>query len=108
MVYGCAWQTADGAEGLTAWAAARGSARSKLDRHLPRTTPLLAGGELHGVDEVVRGGSRPTSKRRWRWSPRDDARFTVAVTHVPKAKRFAPWMLCHRVEDEHLLGRAAL
>jgi hypothetical protein len=26
---------------------------------------------------------------------------------VPKAKRFAPWLLCHRVEDEHLLGKAA-
>ena len=25
---------------------------------------------------------------------------------MPKAKRFVPWMLCHRVEDEHLLGRA--
>jgi hypothetical protein len=33
--------------------------------------------------------------------------FTVAVTHVPKVKRFAPWLLCHRLEDEHLLGRAA-
>lgn len=35
------------------------------------------------------------------------AHFTVAVTHVPRAKRFVPWLLCHRVEDEHLLGRAA-
>ncbi len=26
---------------------------------------------------------------------------------MPKAKRFVPWMLCHRVEDEGLLGRAA-
>jgi hypothetical protein len=38
---------------------------------------------------------------------RGEAHFTVAVTHVPKAKRFLPWLLCHRVEDAGLLGRAA-
>ncbi len=26
---------------------------------------------------------------------------------MPKAKRFVPWMLCHRAADEGLLGRAA-
>jgi len=26
---------------------------------------------------------------------------------VPKAKRFVPWMLCHRVEDDGPLGHAA-
>jgi hypothetical protein len=36
-----------------------------------------------------------------------EAHFTVAVTHVPKAKRFVPWLLCQRAEDSHLLGRAA-
>src|SRR5262249_8848105 len=35
-----------------------------------------------------------------------DAHFTVAVTHVPKAERFMPWVLCRRAEEGGI-GRAA-
>jgi hypothetical protein len=96
----------EGSGGRAAYAAAHGL-EVEADRHLPRTTPLLAGGELRSVDEVVRGWLSTYVEAQLAVVTRSDSRFTVAVTHVPKAKRFVPWMLCHRIEDEHLLGRAA-
>jgi hypothetical protein len=96
----------DEAAGLAAWAAAHGLAVED-GVHLPRTTPLLAEGEVHSVDALAGGWLSKYVEAKIALIERDDAHFTVAVTHVPKAKRFVPWMLCHRVEDEHLLGRAA-
>ena len=94
------------AEGLAAWAAARGLTVED-GVHLPRTTPLLAEGEVHSVDALIGGWlSKYVEAKIALVSRDDDESFTVAVTHVPKAKRFVPWMLCHRAEDEHLLGRA--
>jgi hypothetical protein len=96
----------DGVEELTAWAGAHGlSVEDGV--HLPRTTPLLAEGEVHAVDALAGGWLSKYVEARVALIDRDGGHFTVAVTHVPKAKRFVPWMLCHRVEDEHLLGRAA-
>lgn len=96
----------DGAEGLEAWAGTHGlSVEDGV--HLPRTTPLLAEGEVHAVDAVAGGWLSKYVEAKIALIDRDGGHFTVAVTHVPKAKRFVPWMLCHRVEDEHLLGRAA-
>src|SRR5882757_1533896 len=97
---------ADGAEGLAAWAAARGMTVED-GVHLPRTTPLLAEGEVHAVDALAGGWLSKYVEAKIALIDRDGGHFTVAVTHVPKAKQFVPWMLCHRVEDEHLLGRAA-
>jgi hypothetical protein len=97
----------DGAEGIAAWAAAHGLAVED-GVHLPRTTPLLAEGEVHSVDALAGGWLSKYVEAKIALIDRDGGHFTVAVTHVPKAKRFVPWMLCHRVEDEHLLGRAAL
>jgi hypothetical protein len=97
----------DGAEGLAAWAAAHGLAVED-GVHLPRTTPLLAEGEVHSVDALAGGWLSKYVEAKIALIDRDGGHFTVAVTHVPKAKRFVPWMLCHRTEDEHLLGRAAL
>jgi hypothetical protein len=97
----------DGAEGLAAWAGAHGLAVED-GVHLPRTTPLLAEGEVHAVDALAGGWLSKYVEAKIALIDRDGGHFTVAVTHVPKAKRFVPWMLCHRVEDEHLLGRAAL
>jgi hypothetical protein len=87
---------------------------------LPRTTPLLAEGELRSVDAVMTGWLSTYVEARMALITRNevttdargaetkgDAHFTVALTHVPKAKRFVPWLLCQRIEDEHLLGRAA-
>lgn len=96
----------DGAEGLIAWATAHGLTVED-GVHLPRTTPLLAEGEVHSVDALAGGWLSKYVEARIALIDRDGGHFTVAVTHVPKAKRFVPWMLCHRVEDEHLLGRAA-
>jgi hypothetical protein len=96
----------DGAEGLAAYAAARGLTVED-GAHLPRTTPLLAEGEVHRVDALVGGWLSKYVEAKIALVDRDDAHFTVAVTHVPKAKRFVPWMFCHRAEDEHLLGGAA-
>lgn len=96
---------ADGADGLAAWAAARGMTVED-GVHLPRTTPLLAEGEVHSVDALAGGWFSKYIEAKVALIDRADAHFTVAVTHVPKAKRFVPWMLCHRAEDEHLLGRA--
>lgn len=96
----------DGAEGLAAWAAAHGLAVED-GAHLPRATPLLAEGEVHAVDGLAGGWLSKYVEARIALIERDGADLTVAVTHVPKAKRFVPWMLCHRVQDEHLLGRAA-
>ena len=98
---------ADGVEGLTAWAGAHGLT-VEAGAHLPRTTPLLAEGEVHSVDALAGGWlSKYVEAKIALVSRGDDEHFTVAVTHVPKAKRFVPWMLCHRVADEGLLGRAA-
>jgi hypothetical protein len=96
---------AEGAGGLAAWAAARGMTVED-GVHLPRTTPLLAEGEVHSVDALAGGWFSKYIEAKVALIDRADAHFTVAVTHVPKAKRFVPWMLCHRAEDEHLLGRA--
>jgi hypothetical protein len=98
---------ADGVEGLTAWATAHRLAVED-GAHLPRTTPLLAEGEVHSVDALAGGWLSKYVEAKIALIDRDGAHFTVAVTHVPKAKQFVPWMLCHRVEDQHLLGRAAL
>jgi hypothetical protein len=96
----------DGAEGLAAYAAAHELTVEDGVR-LPRTTPLLAEGEVHSIDALAGGWlSRYVEAKIALVSRGDDEHFTVAVTHVPKAKRFVPWMLCHRAEDEHLLGRA--
>lgn len=80
---------------------------------LPRTTPLLAEGELRSVDALMRGWlgeyleAQIAIVSREGTGDGEGVDLTVAVTHVPKAKRFVPWLLCHRVEDGHLLGRAA-
>lgn len=94
-----------GTEGLAAYAASRGLEAVEGAR-LPRATPLLAEGELRSVDAVVSGWLATYVEATLAVVSRAESRFTVAVTHVPKAKRFVPWMLCHRTEDEHLLGRA--
>jgi hypothetical protein len=96
----------DAAEGLAAWAATHGLAVED-GVHLPRTTPLLAEGEVHSVDALAGGWLSKYVEAKIALIDRDGGHFTVAVTHVPKAKRFVPWMLCHRIEDEHLLGRTA-
>jgi hypothetical protein len=99
---------AEGIEGLTAWAGAHGLT-IEAGEHLPRSTPLLAQGEVHSVDALAGGWlSKYVEAKIALVSRGDDEHFTVAVTHVPKAKRFVPWMLCHRVEDAGLLGRAAV
>jgi hypothetical protein len=72
----------------------------------PRTPPRLAAGQLRSFDAVVSGWLATYVEATLAVVTRDGGRFTVAVTHVPKAKRFVPWMVCHRSEDEHLLGRA--
>jgi hypothetical protein len=96
----------DGVKGLAAYAAAHGLSVED-GAHLPRTTPLLAEGEVHSVDALIGGWLSKYVEAKIALISRGDTHFTVAVTHVPKAKRFVPWMLCHRAEDEHLLGRAA-
>lgn len=108
-----------GLEGFAAYAAARGLTLEPGAR-LPRTTPLLAEGELRSVDAVMSGWLATYLEGKLALITRDEvttdaqgaetrgeAHLTVAVTHVPKAKRFVPWLLCHRVEDSGLLGRAA-
>jgi hypothetical protein len=97
----------DGAEGLATWASAHGLVVED-GVHLPRTTPLLAEGEVHAVEALASGWLSKYVEAKVALIERDGGNFTVAVTHVPKAKRFVPWMLCHRVEDGNLLGRAAL
>lgn len=94
-----------GVDGLAAWGAARGMTIED-GVHLPRTTPLLAEGEVHSVDALAGGWFSKYIEAKVALIDRADAHFTVALTHVPKAKQFVPWMLCHRAEDEHLLGRA--
>ena len=94
-----------GAQGLEAYAAARGLTVED-GVHLPRTTPLLAEGEVHSVEALAGGWFSKYVEAKIAVISRGDTQFTVAVTHVPKAKRFVPWMLCHRAEDEHLLGGA--
>jgi hypothetical protein len=108
-----------GLEDFASYAASRGLTLEPGAR-LPRTTPLLAEGELRGVEAVMSGWLATYVEAKIALITRGEvttdaqgaethgeAHFTVAVTHVPKAKRFVPWLLCHRVEDEHLLGRAA-
>lgn len=110
---------APGLDDFAAYAAAHGLAMEPEGR-LPRTTPLLAEGELRSVEALMRGWLGTYLEAQIAIVSRDEttadpdgsetkgeAHFTVAVTHVPKAKRFVPWMFCHRAEDEHLLGRAA-
>jgi hypothetical protein len=110
---------APGLEDFAAYAAAHGLALEP-DGRLPRTTPLLAEGELRGVEALMRGWFGTYLEAQIAIVSRDEttanpdggvtkgeAHFTVAVAHVPKAKRFVPWMLCHRAEDERLHGRAA-
>ena len=94
-----------GAQGLEAYAAARGLTVED-GVHLPWTTPLLAEGEVHSVEALAGGWFSKYVEAKIAVISRGDTQFTVAVTHVPKAKRFVPWMLCHRAEDEHLLGGA--
>jgi hypothetical protein len=97
----------NGIDGLTAWAGAHGLMIEAGER-LPRATPLLAQGEVHSVEALAGGWlSKYVEAKIALVSRGDDEHFAVAVTHVPKAKRFVPWMLCHRVADEGLLGRAA-
>ncbi len=95
----------EGSAGLAAWAAARGMTVEDGAR-LPRSTPLLAEGEVHSVDALAGGLFSKYVEAKIAVISRGDTQFTVAVTHVPKAKRFVPWMLCHRAEDEHFLGGA--
>jgi len=110
---------ATGLEGFAAYAAAH-DLTLEPDGRLPRSTPLLAEGELRRVEALMRGWLGNYLEAQLAIVSRDqtttnadgsetkgEAHFTAAVTHVPKAKRFAPWMLCHRAGDEHLLGRAA-
>src|ERR1700760_3960158 len=97
---------ADGVEGPPAGAGAHGLT-VEAGAHLARTTPLLAEGEVHSVDALASGWLSKYVEAKIALVDRGDTQLTVAVTHVPKAKRFVPWMLCHRVEDEHPLGRAA-
>ena len=97
----------DGAEGLAAWAAAHGLVVED-GVHLPRATPLLAEGEVRSVEALAGGWLSKYVEAKIALIDRDGGHFTVALTRVPKAKRFVPWMLCHRVEDQHLLGRTAL
>lgn len=96
----------DGADGLAAWAGTHGLSVED-GAHLPRTTPLLSEGEVHAVDALAGGWLSKYVEAKVALIDRDGGHFTVAVTHVPKAKRFVPWMLCHRAEDEHLLGLTA-
>jgi hypothetical protein len=104
---------------FAAYAAARGLTLEPGAR-LPRTTPLLAEGELRSVDALMSGWLGTYLEAKLALVTRDEvttdahgketrgeAHLTVAVTHVPKAKRFIPWLLCHRVEEQGLLGRAA-
>ncbi len=108
-----------GVEDFASYAAARGLTLEP-GAHLPRTTPLLAEGELRNVEAVMSGWLATYVEAQLALVSRDElttdaqgvqtkgeAHFTVAVTHVPKAKRFVPWLLCHRAEDAHLLGKAA-
>jgi hypothetical protein len=108
-----------GTEGFASYAAAHGLTMEPEGR-LPRTTPLLAEGELRSVEALMRGRLGTYLEAQIAIVSRDEtttdadghetrgaAHFTVAVSHVPKAKRFIPWLLCHRVEGEHLLGPAA-
>ncbi|MGE5408872.1 MAG: hypothetical protein ACM3NV_09680 [Syntrophothermus sp.] len=91
---------------LQSYAAAHGLSLEPGER-LPRSTPLLASGELRSVDAVASGWLATYVEAKLAVITRPESRFTVALTHVPKAKRFVPWLLCHRVEDEGLLGDAA-
>ncbi len=116
-VYGCMASDA-GTESFAAYAAARGLTLEPGAR-LPRSTPLLAEGELRSVDAVMSGWlgtyleaqialitREETTTDPEGHETKGDAHFTVAVAHVPKAKRFVPWVLCRRAE-EGILGRAA-
>lgn len=104
---------ATASDGFAAYAAAH-KLTLEPEGRLPRTTPLLAEGELRRVDALMRGwlgeyleAQIAIVSRAGGGEGGEEVDFTVAITHVPKAKRFVPWLLCHRAEDEHLLGRAA-
>jgi hypothetical protein len=105
----------DGLDQFAAYAAAH-KLTLEPEGRLPRTTPLLAEGELRQVEALMRGWLGEYLEAQIAIVSRvaggaaegeEEVDFTVAVAHVPKAKRFVPWLLCHRNEDEHLLGRAA-
>lgn len=106
-------------DGFAAYAASRGLTLEPEGR-LARTTPLLAEGELRSVEAVMRGWLGTYLEAQIAIVSRDEttlgadgtrtggeAHFTVAVAHVPKAKRFVPWLLCHRLGDQNPLGHAA-
>ena len=89
-----------GVEDFSSYAAARKLTLVPGAR-LPRTTPLLAEGELRSVDAVMSGWLSTYVEAQLALIARDEvtadsegaetkgeAHFTVAVTHVPKAKRF--------------------
>ncbi|HEX8754257.1 MAG TPA: hypothetical protein VF731_12665 [Solirubrobacterales bacterium] len=108
-----------GLEEFAAYARERGLTLEPGAR-LPRATPLLAEGELRSVEALMSGWLGTYLEAKLALVTRDEvttdatgkeirgeAHLTVALTHVPKAKRFVPWMLCHRVEDAGLLGEAA-
>lgn len=108
-----------GAEDFASYAAARGLTLEP-GAHLPRTTPMLAEGELRSVEAVMSGWLATYVEAQIALISRDEvttdaqgvetrgaAHYTVAVTHVPRAKRFVPWLLCQRAEDRGPLGRAA-
>lgn len=102
---------ANGLDQFAAYAAAH-KLTLEPEGRLPRTTPLLAEGELRRVDALMRGWLGEYLEAQIAIVSRagtggGEVDFTVAVAHVPKAKQFIPWLLCHRVDDEHLLGRAA-
>jgi hypothetical protein len=110
---------ATGLEGFAEYAAAHGLTMEPEGR-LPRTTPLLAEGELRSVDALMRGwlgtyleaqiaivSRDETTTNADGTETKGEAHFTVALAHVPKAKRFVPWLFCQRAGDGHPLGRAA-
>ena len=76
-----------GLEAFAAYATARGLTVEDGVR-LPRATPLLAEGEVHSVDALMSGLLSKNVEARIALITRGDTRFTVAVTHVPKAKQF--------------------
>ncbi len=67
-----------GDEGLAVYAAAHGLAVED-GVHLPRTTPLLAEGEVHRVESLIGGWLSKYVEAKLAVIDRGDATFTVAV-----------------------------
>ena len=63
---------ADRGEGLTAWAGAHGLT-VEAGARLPRTTPLLAEGEVHSVDALIGGWLSKYVEAKIALISRDDA-----------------------------------